>query len=232
MTKSALYTFVTGLLDGYPMDTTQFDAFLDVAQSNVENMRPWVTLRDVDSSVTISTNATYATENTLPTNFRKTYTRFALQLADSQGNILVRCREVPFPDRMGNKGDVTKFWINYATKKFGVCGAPSQSLTAHLSYIKRGTKISTADSQEWDLDVNDEYTKVLGFLIAVYFKLGVDYDIINNAQGNANAGVAAAIIASMTEWDGDLQLGMLSGQDYGMNYGISGNTDGGNVNFL
>jgi len=229
MTKLQLYTFVTNLLDGNPMDTTLFDTFLDVAQSYWENQRPWVALRTESTGDSIGSNNTFTTEKSLPTNFRKWYTRFPVQLADSQGNIQVHLREVPIDQKLSNKGDVTKFYCDYITKKYYVCGAPGQTLSAYLYYIKRGTKISTSDSQEWELDVNDEFTKILAFTIAVYWKLGIDYDIINNSQADANSGVANAIYQSMVEWDGDLQRGMLSGQDYGSNYGWSGNANGGRI---
>lgn len=78
----------------------------------------------------------------------------------------------------------------------------------------------------WDLDPNDEYSKILGLSVAVYHKLGVDYDIINNSQADGNARLALQIFATMTDWDGELQESALQGETYGTSTGGGFGADG------
>ncbi len=88
MTKAQLYTFVTSLLDGNPIDTTLFDTLLNIAQMRRENERPWMILRAEDTSQTVSSGNTFETQKDLPTDFRKWYTRFPIVLTDSNLNAL------------------------------------------------------------------------------------------------------------------------------------------------
>ena len=231
MTKAEIYTFVTNLLDGFEIDTTLFDTFLNTAQSYWENQRPWMALRAEDSSNTISPGNTFTTVHTLPTNFRKWYTRFPIVLADSQQNPQQYLREVPFNSKLAYKSDGTRFYCDYANRRFYICGEVPQALTAYLYFIKKGTLVSADDNNEWELDTLDEYTEILGLTVAVYWKNGVDYDVINNAQANANASLAGQIFKSMTEWDGELQESAIQGQDYGSDAGWLGNASGGRIQF-
>lgn len=215
MNKADLYERVTELNDDNAIPTALFDFFLDAAQSYWENRRPWVALRAEDTTQTVAANNTYETEKSLPTDFRKWYTRFPIVLTDSNGNPQQYLVEVPLHMKGANKNDNSRFYCNYATKKLYICGAPSSSLTVRQYYIKRGTKVSSNDDATWDLDPNDEYSAILALTIVVYHKLGVDYDIINNAQAEANAGFAKQIFNSMEEWDGELAESALNSETYG-----------------
>lgn len=223
MTKEQLQTFVTSLLDGYEIEESLFDTLLNIAQAYWESRRPWMILRSEDTSQTIGTSNTYLTEKSLPADFRKWYTRFPIVLADENGNARQFLREVPLNTKLAHKSNNTKFYCNYATKKFYVCGTPSQASTAHIYYIRKAPLVS--EGNEWEFD--EEFHPLLGLSIAVYWKLGVDYDIINNAQGESNAALAAQMFSAMTEWDGDLQESSIQGQDYGSDSSWSGNASGG-----
>ena len=212
MTKAELYTFVTSLNDGYQMGTSLFDTFLNIAQMRRENQRPWMILRSVDTSNSITGANTFLTANTLPTDFRKWYSATPIALVNAQGDIQQRCSEVQINDRNSYKGFLDKFYCDYGNSQFFMCGTPSQSFTLNLFYIKKSTLVSSADGNEWIFP--SEYHPILGLDVSVMWKLGVDYDVINNAQGNANAGLANAIFEQMTEWDSDLQNSSLQGRDY------------------
>lgn len=227
MTKTELYAFVTSLLDGNPLESTLFDTFLNIAQMRRENQRPWMILRTEDTSQTVSPGNTFETIKDLPTDFRKWYTRFPIVLADSSGNAQQFLRETPLSMKLANRTDITKFYCDYSAGELFICGSPAQALTVHQYYIRKTYLVSANNANEWTFPT--EYHSILGFDIAVMFKLGVDYDVINNAQGNANAAQAAMIFEQMSEWDSDLQNSSIQGQDYGTYGGWRGTATGGTL---
>lgn len=227
MDREELYTFVTGLLDGNEIDLDLFYTFLETAQMRVEGLRPWMQLRGEDTSLTVSPGNTYTTSKDLPTDFRRWYARYSVAFTDSQGQLAGNPLEVPIAMKVNYQQNNNKFYCNYGTRKIFFCGQPSQALTAHLFYIRKGTLVSSAEGQTWEFP--SEYSKVLGFLVAVFYKLGVDYDIVNNEQGNANAAAAAGILSTMSEWDDELQLSSVQGMDYGSGQGWTSTPSGGRM---
>lgn len=227
MIKTELYTFVTGIIGDYQMDTTQFDTFLNIAQMYWENKRPWMTLRTEDSTQTVSTGTNFDTAKSLPSNFRKWYDRFPIVLTDQSGNVQSNLREVPINMRFNYRYDNLKFYCNYSSNSVYFCGTQPQTLTAHQFYIRKTTLVSASNTNEWGFP--SEYHPILGLSVAVYWKLGVDYDIINNSQGNNNAGLANAIFQQMSEWDSDLANSSVQGIDYGSGYGWTITSNGGRL---
>lgn len=224
MNREELYIFTTSLLDDFQMDLTLFYSFLDVAQSNTENERPWVILRSEDSSQTASAGQTIADSHDLPSNFRKFFGRFPVVLVDSSGNAIRKLREIPINMRNEYRNDNDKFYVDYSTKKFYLCGTQNASATIYQYYIKKPTKISAATGNTWVFSAYDDYEKKLAFDIAVMHKLGVDYDQINAMQGNANAAQSKLIFEQMKEWDNELALSAQQGVDYGSSP-LSGRTE-------
>lgn len=211
MTKSELYTLVTSILDGNEMETTLFSSLLDISQALRENARNWVYLRKEDATGSVSAGNTYTTQHNMPTDFRKWYSRTPIVLVDSSGNIAARLSEIPIQEKETYKSD-NKFYCDYANGKLYICGNYGQALTIKQYYQSKGTLVSASDTNEWIFP--SEYHKILAFDVAVMYKLGVDYDIINNSQGDNNAGVANRLFLAMTDWDGQLAEGGLNGVDY------------------
>lgn len=224
MTKAQLYTFVTSLLDGLEMDTVLFSNFLNISQMRRENMRPWMILRSEDSSQTVSSGNTFLTEKSLPTDFRRWYSRSPVVIIDSANNPMAYLKEVPIGQKYTHKGNGSKFYTNYATNKLFICGDWSQSGTIIQNYIKKSTLVSADGENEWIFP--SEYHEILGLDVAVMQKLGVDYDIINNAQGNNQATLANTIFMQMAEWDDELQNSSVQGVDYGSGGSYSGELSG------
>lgn len=216
MNREQLYEFTTSVLDGFEMDLTLFYSLLDVSQSNRENARPWVILRTEDSTQTASTSDSYLTAKTLPTDFKKTYNRFPIVLTDSQGNVVRKLREIPIHERNQYRNDGNKFYVNYATRQFFLCGTQSQSSTINFYYIKKSTKISSTDINTWIFDIyDDSYVKMLGLDVAVMHKWGIDYDQINAVQADKNFMQAQLIFENMAEWDSQLAQSAQEGVDMG-----------------
>lgn len=224
MIKTEIKEFVEELLDGVVIPDTLFDTFLDIAQMYWENRRPWVILRTEDTSNTIGSNNTFTTEKDLPEDFRKWYTRQSIVLVDGHDNPQQYLMEIPVNLKNTYKDDSTRFYADYATKKFYVCGNVGQSLTANLYYIKKGTLVSSSNDNEWIMD--SEFHSILGFSIAIYYKLGVDYDIINANQSSDHISTAKAIYESMSDWDAELAESALNGQNYGTSDGRRFGGDG------
>ena len=232
MNRDQLLEFTTGLLDGATIDDTLFDSLLDIAQLHRENLRPWVVLRIEDSTQTALTSDTYLSSKNLPSDFRKFYSRFPVVLTDNDGNAVRSLREIPLNMKNVYRNDPDKFYVNYATKKLYICGNQSQNLTIRIFYIVRTPKLTSDYTSTWALASYDDFEKILGLDVAVYHKLGVDYDIINNAQGNANAALANMMLGSMTEWDNELALSTQQGVDYGSSMNRPSTEMSGSVNNL
>ena len=215
MTTEQLKTFITAQNDENEIPEALLDFLIDNAQAYWENRRPWVALRTEDTSETVSPNNTFETAKSLPTDFRKWYTRFPIVLTDAQGRPQQYLAEIPINMKSSYKDDPRKFYASYGAKQFFICGAPSTTQTVRQYYIKKGTKLTADESNTWDLDPNDEYTKIIGFTVLVYYKHGVDYDVINNKQGDANGSFANQIFTMMEEWDAELAESALNGQEYG-----------------
>lgn len=211
MTKAELKTFVEdGLLNGDTINTTLFDVFLDHAQMYMENLRPWVILRTEDTSQSISSSTTFETQKALPTDFRKWYTRFPVILTDSNGRPQEYLAEVPLHDKTKYRDHNTKFYCNYGSNYLFICGS-HQSLTVRQYYIRKTTLVSGDDDNEWVFP--SEYHHVLGLIIAVFYKHGVDYDIINSKQSDSHIDMTKQVYSAMSDWDSDLAESALNGAD-------------------
>lgn len=209
MTKAEQYTFVTSLLGGYQMDTTLFDTFLGIAKNTVEGLRPWVKLRTVDTSQTVSASGSYLTAKALPSDFRKWYdleNAIVLSTASQQ----IPYVEIPISQRLRYRDYMGRFYADYTNNQFYICGPVSGSFTANLNYIRSSAALS-ADSDTWEFP--SEYHPILGLYVAGFWKSGVDYDPINKPQADEHSRLANVIYTSMVKWDGDLQSSQTRGLD-------------------
>lgn len=208
MNKTDLYTFVTSLLNEIQIDTTLFNSFLDNSQMEIEGRRPWVQLRAVDTSQTVSSGNTFLTAKTLPADFREWYDEAPILLVNSN-NMVQALLEVPFSQRYPYRQQDGIFCVDYPNSNLYVMGNITQTYTLHQHYIKIPTLISAADGNSWVFPVR--FHKILGLMIAEKWKNGIDYDVFSNAQASQQAGQALAILNEMTRWDDRLQKNMTRG---------------------
>jgi hypothetical protein len=211
MNRTELYAFVASLLGDEEIDSDLFDSLLAHAKSFVEEAREWVILRAVNSSLTTGSSDTYLTSKAMPDDFGRWYGETPVQLVDSANNDFVFCREVPLANRFHERNAFGKFYCDYSAKLLYLTGTRSKAYTIYMNYVKESPEITT--SVAWVFPTR--FHKTLGFLIAAFYKLGVDYDVINNAQGDRNAGFASEGINMMETWDDALQAGMIKGLDEG-----------------
>jgi uncharacterized protein with GYD domain len=118
--------------------------------------------------------------------------------------------------------------VDYPNNNIYLLGIITQAYTIRQNYIKIPTLVSSADSASWVFPAR--FHKVLGLMVAVYWKLGVDYDLVSNAQANNQAAQYNALLDIMTRWDSNLQANMQRGIDpFNSNTIGSGSQSGGNV---
>ena len=211
MTKAELQSLTTEILDGFEMSQSLFDAFLDVAQTTREGERNWVSLRSSDATQSLGASNTYTTAHTIPSTFASWYATSPVVLTNASG-ARQELQEIPIDKRDQYKNDPNKFYCDYVNNKIYICGTFSEAMTINQYFKKEGTLVSADDANTWIFP--DRYHKMLAFDIAVMHKLGIDYDVINNIQANENASIANRLFKQMEEWDNELQLSALNGQEY------------------
>lgn len=209
MTKAELYTLTTNLCGGFEMDMTLFEQFLDIAQMKIEGMRNWVILKNEDASQSIAPGESFTSAKNLPTGFLNWADDDSpIQLIDANGNPL-GYREVPLSKKYFYKQYGGVFFVDYILNKLYICGTITQGYTIHQYFIKESPLVSAGNT--WVFP--ERFQKILAFYAAIYWKLGVDYDVVSNTQGNNNASVANAIYDIMTNWDARLQEAQTRGLD-------------------
>lgn len=207
MTKSELYTLTTSLNGGYEIDNALFESFLDIAQMRIEGLRPWVILRTEDSSESVGSGDTYLTPKTIPSGFLNWGDdNFPIVILDSNNNPTY-LREIPMSRKLEYKDSEGVFYCDYSTNKLYLTGKAVG--TIYKYYCKESPLVS--GSLDWAFP--SRFHKILAFYVSVMWKLGIDYDVISNSQGNSNAGIALSILDIMTMWDTKLQESMTRGTD-------------------
>jgi len=227
MTREKLYDFVTSLCGGEEIDITLFNTFLDVAQMRIEGLRPWVWLRATDSSQTVSPADNYTTAKDLGDNFFEWYEEAPLQLIDVNGNPSY-LTEVPFSQRFQYQKMGGKFCVDYPNNNIYILGTITQAYTLYQNYIKNSELVSGDDNNEWIFP--EKFHKILGLLLAIFWRKGVDYDVFNQTQADNQEQQVLAIYDVMSRWDSNLQANMQRGKDPFDNFSIgSGSQNGGFV---
>ncbi|MDI6820932.1 MAG: hypothetical protein QMD65_02010 [Patescibacteria group bacterium] len=211
MTKADLYSLTMQLLNGVQMDHGLFGSFLDVAQMNIEDIRPWVWLRATNSAQTAGASNTFTTAKALASDFSRFYDDdSSIVLVDSNNNP-IHLRQIPIAQKFAYKNDSGVFYVDYSNSYLYICGTLTKTYAIYQNYIKIAALVSADNSNSWIFP--SRFHKVLALLVAVYYKLGVDYDIVSNAQADAQASQANAILNLMTRWDSNLQNSMTRGID-------------------
>jgi hypothetical protein len=211
-TRVQLKELTTDLLDGFNLGDGIFNSLLDIAQSIIENKRPWMILRAQDTTQQVSSSDNFETQKSLPADFRKWYSRAPIVLLDSNQEPVAHLREIPINLKNRYKHDNGKFYVNYRTKKLFICGKQTQTFTIQQNYILRTTAVSADNNNIWDFP--QDFHSILAMWVAVIHREGIDYDPIsaNNASGITRQ--IQEIWAAMTDWDNDLQQGTVEGRDF------------------
>lgn len=225
MTRSELYTLTTELTSGIEVPTTLFDQLLDIAQSQIEDIRPWVILRSEDYSQTCDSSNSFTTPKDLASDFKEFCEESPLKLINGEYNVMGLV-EVPFSERFKYRSVSGKFCVDYQNSKFYLLGTISGSYTIYQNYIKIPLLVS--DDNVWVFP--ERFHKILAYMVAIYWRKGIDYDMFNQTLADNQSQVVRGIVDIMTRWDSNLQYSMQRGKDpFGYDTIGSGSTSGGQI---
>jgi uncharacterized membrane-anchored protein YjiN (DUF445 family) len=212
MNGATLKTMVESIMDD-TIDDVLFYQLLNVAKNRIENERPWMFLRKLDSSLTTTVGDNSSISRALPTDWRRTY---KLMVGLDQQFI-----QVPFDEQHQYRYSSNRFVIDVAGNVYYLLGTLGKADTIYHYYIKKTDDITAVTSPVWN-----EFHEILAFDTAGYAMMGTDADDIYARMSPENKNMALMLKNSMEAWDFQLQIdaqgGSLSmGQNsYGIDLGL------------
>jgi hypothetical protein len=199
MNGSEIKTFVTNGLGAGDIGDIEFYIMLNVMKTCLEEERDWKVLEVTDSSQTVSTGDTFLTLKNLPADFAQD---IGLFLTNSN-NQPVNYHPIPFRERYQRKDEPNGYWVDVASGKFGLTGKASSGFTTvNLVYRKTSTEITSSSS--WVFPAR--FHPILGYMVAVAFKGGVDYDSISAKQAVQNREDSKMLYESLIDWNTQLDF--------------------------
>ncbi len=219
MTRDELYNLVNKIVSD-TIDSDAFDALLDTAQEYFEGQRPWMVLRKSESSQLVLPASNIFTAYNLPTDFNRWYEEYPVQLVLANApQSVYPLREVPIARKFIEQFNPWKFFCDYSTNKIYLCGAQITGLTIHQFYISEPVRISANSvvngsvvyPNSWVFP--ERYHKILAWIIAAFYKNGVDYDPLNAQQAVGDTNIMNIMYSSMKKWDDELQNASITGLD-------------------
>lgn len=199
MTGTEEKTFVIDGLDAGDIGDTEFYILLNVAKTRIEEERDWKVLEVTDTSKSVSSGDTFLTTKDLPSDFAQDIGLFLT----NGDNKAVDYHPIPFRERYRRKDEPNGYWIDVASGKFGLTGKASSGYsTINLVYRKTSAEITSGSSWVFPL----RFHPLLGFLVAVMFKGGVDYDNISVRQALQNREDSKMLWESLIDWNTQLDF--------------------------
>lgn len=206
-TGQELLTHATELNGGAEPNNTLFFELVNLFKGIIEGMRPWMFLRKVDSSQTVTAATTSTTQLSLPSDFKKPFSvkrpngmKSSLMLKTASGSCYY-LEQVPFGTQESYRDISGYWWYDIRLQKFFVSGTWNETYTCYLNYIYKSTTISALT--EWAYPDEDRHVMLADLAIAA-IKSGQDYDQISAAQAIDNNRVASMILNSMILEDDSL----------------------------
>ena len=133
MDRAELKTLTEQLLGGRTLNDTLFTQLLNMAKNKREMMRPWMILREQDTSVTVEPSDIFTDTQSLPTGFLRTFSLRPVSLFSSDG--VKEILSSKFSDRYINK-DKSSFYIDVKNNAIGFTGTRNRTYTAVINMIK------------------------------------------------------------------------------------------------
>lgn len=215
-----LETFITGLNGDATIDTTLMDVLVSTALTILEEERPWMARRKLDTSLSLTTANTWQTAQSLAgiTDFSKFNDDAVITLYASNGS-LHYYYQIPADRRLEFKDDNSAFWydVNSGNVYFG--GTPPFAGTLYIPYISTSPAIDLESATV----ITDPFLKralpVLGFYAIGIHKGAIDYDAINKLMLPSNQAALTAAKSAMEKWDDAQQLSEVRHNDPTDNHG-------------
>ena len=213
-TGAELKTFITSLNAEAAIDDTLLDVLVDNARAVLEEERPWMVLRKVNTSKTVTTSNTWETAIDLSTitDFSRFYSEVPVRLFDGNNRVEYYAL-VPFDRRLEYKDVSGTAVYDENAKTLYLNGVISFSGTLYISYISSSTAIDlTSESTVWT-SFPSRFLPILGYYAVGIYKGAIDYDDINREMLPANAEVLSALKDAMERWDSEKQHNAIEHND-------------------
>jgi len=195
MTGQDIINFFQNLID----ETVNVDFALDLlanAKDLIEADRIWRMLIKEDSSQTFGSSDTYLTAKNLPSDF---FTDHKVFLGIESEDDYKEYDPVPFEWRRKHKSSQV-YAIDYANKKIYICGDVDKTYTIYIYYVYETPAITLTTSPIWPA----KFHKLIAFMMAELYQVGVNYDEITARQAIAHSRQGTLLYNAMVEWDSKL----------------------------
>ena len=197
MTGTQLIEIFKRLIDDSPDDDTCLD-LLNTIKDLIESDRPWRMLLKEDSTKTFGPGETYLTSKGLPSDFLYDV---KLKLGKESANDYIEYDPCEFEERRQFNGS-RRYAVDFANKKFYICGTVGTTYTVYLYYIYETDPITLTTSPVWPV----KFQRLIPLLMASIWKSGIDADIFNISQALEFSKEGQLLYKAMIAWDSVLKL--------------------------
>ena len=197
MNGAELKTMCESILDD-TVDDVLFYQLLNVAKNTVEDERPWMYLRALDSTKSSTTGTNLVLD--LPDSWRRTY-----KLLVGPDTLFI---QVPFDEQHLYRFSSNRFFIDVANEQYKLLGSLGSADTIYHYYIKATDDIEATTSPT----MPSRFHALLAFVVAGYVMMGTDADDIYARMSPENKIMAQTVKVSMQSWDMQLQIDAQNGQ--------------------
>lgn len=205
MTGTELSTFCEEINGGASIGDTLLFQLLNLSKALIEQRRPWVVLRNTDTSKSVTTANTWQTAIDLSTiaRFNRFYGEEPISLFDGT-NGYQRLRQVPWHLRLRYKDTPNTFVYDEANKTLYINGTIPAASTLYIDHIKDSLDLTNDDASTWGFPSWSH--SILGFYAVAMHKGGVDYDEVNARMSPESRAQANEILKALDTWDNEKQL--------------------------
>ena len=200
MIGSTIKTMAETILDGDTIDTTFFYQVLNAMKDKIEDERPWMFLRSLDSSRTATVGNNSATSIALPAAWRSTY---KLLVGDD-----IQYFQIPFDQQHLYRNHGRYFVVDVANSTYYLLGNVGKADTIYHYYIKTTDDVAAETSPVWPT----RFHPILAYEVAGYIMLGQDADDLFARMSPENKAQAVMLLDSMRAWDSKLQAAAQNNQ--------------------
>lgn len=184
MTGQEILDFTTTILDGLELDDDTFYPLLNIAKTNVEEIKVWRYLIKLNTPTAVSTGSSVA----LPSDFAEDY------------KVLVGTRREFFPVRYEDQHqyeDVSfRYYIDLSNETINFLGNFASD-TLYFYYKRFTPEIAAGTEPVFP----ERFHRLLAFYVAGYYQNGVDADDVFARMAPENKIAAQTLLRSMQNWD-------------------------------
>jgi len=200
MVGEEIKTMAEEILGGDTIDETFFYQVLNARKDIIEDERPWMFLRKLDSTQTATTGNNYSTSLSLPTDWRNTY---KLLVGEDHQYF-----QIPFDQQHLYRNHGRYFVVDVANSTYYLLGNVGQAETIYHYYLRTTPDITGVTSPVFP----SRFHAVLAFEVAGYIQMGQDADDIFARMSPENKMQAMTVLDAMRMWDTRLQMSAQNNQ--------------------